>query len=127
MFKCVKTGAGFSNVPETCYFKVKVGEEVKDGMALVLANGYLTKATTKVEYIALKDGVGEETIPVMKVSALDVYETTLTTDPSSIYEGDKLALTSDGLNAGAKSESGAMTVVKFVENKVVGAKAHVIL
>ena len=96
-------------------------------MALVLTGGYLTKATNKVEYIALKDGVGEETIPVMKVSALDVYETTLTGDPSAYLEGDKLALSTDCLNAGAKSESGAMTVVKFVEGKVEGAKAHVIL
>ncbi len=124
MFKCVKTSAGTMNVPETVYLPVKTGEEVVEGEALAMSAGVLTKATTSAQYIALKSQNGG-TIPCMRVTENDVFECDITVALSACVVGDMLALSADGLNVAAKSDSGKAKIEKFVGEKNVGEKIWV--
>lgn len=124
MFKCVKTNVGTMNVPETVFLPVKENEAVSFGEALTLSGGTLTKATTTAKYIALKDQTGGE-IPCMRVNSDDVFECEITVALDSCVLGDTLALSQDGLNVAAKSDSGKVEIVKFVGEKSVGEKIHI--
>ena len=124
MFKCVKSSAGTMNVPETVYLPITADEAVAEGEALVLSGGKLTKATASVNYIALKSQTGGE-IPCMRVTSNDVFECEITSDLSENDLGDLLALSSDGMNVGAKSTSGKAEIVSFQDGKTVGKKVFV--
>lgn len=119
MFNCVKTNMGTTNVPETVYLPVKEGEEIMLGEALKIEGGELTKATANAQYIALKDAKSGE-IPCMRVTGEDVYECEITEELSACVLGDKLALSANAMNVGAKSDSGAAKIERFVGGKAVG-------
>ena len=124
MFKCVKTSAGTMNVPETVYLPVTAEEKVEEGEALVLSDGKLTKASTSVEYIAEKTGIGG-TIPCLRVTKDAVFECSITSALTDGELGDLLLLSSDGQNVGEANETGKAQIVDFAEGKAVGDKIRV--
>lgn len=124
MFKCVKTSLGGLNVPPTVYKELTANESATFGEAMTLSVGKLTKASTNVKYIALKS-VDSGEIPVMEVSSHDVYECILTSDPTDMAIGDKVALSTDGMNVAAKSATGVAEIVNFPEGKTTNNKVHV--
>lgn len=90
----------------------------KIGMALVLSGGNLAIATgtTKPTYISMREensAVAAGTlIPVIKVQADQVFETTCSASLSSVNAGDKVTLhASNGCQVTGTKTSGVATVV----------------
>lgn len=115
MFKLIKIENARMNVPEPVFHEVKASEAVELGEALVLTSGKLTKcgATVKPEFIAMADCAAAATdriIPVARVEANQLYEVPITADPSSLAEGSKVTLHTDGMQVTATTTSGVVTV-----------------
>lgn len=96
------------------YYPTTDNETISLGEALVLTNGSLTKCGPKVtpEFIAMKAVTDIETIPVVRVNEDVVLETTFAADGSSIVEGDKVTIHTDGLQVTATTLNGVFYVVK---------------
>lgn len=115
MFKLIKIENARMNVPEPVFHEVKASEAVELGEALVLTSGKLTKcgATVKPEFIAMADCAAAATdriIPVARVEANQLYEVPITAAPSSLAEGSKVTLHTDGMQVTATTTSGVVTV-----------------
>lgn len=115
MFKLIKIENARMNVPEPVFHEVTASETVTMGEALVLASGKLTKcgATVKPEFIAMADCAADATkrlIPVARVEANQLYEVPVQAAPTSLVEGSKVTLHTDGLQVTATTTSGVVTV-----------------
>lgn len=115
MFKLIKIENARMNVPEPVFYEVTASEAVTMGEALVLASGKLTKcgATVKPEFIAMADCAADATkrlIPVARVEANQLYEVPVQAAPTSLVEGSKVTLHTDGLQVTATTTSGVVTV-----------------
>lgn len=115
MFKLIKIENARMNVPEPVFHEVTASEAVTMGEALVLASGKLTKcgATVKPEFIAMADCAADATkrlIPVARVEANQLYEVPVQAAPTSLVEGSKVTLHTDGLQVTATTTSGVVTV-----------------
>ena len=90
----------------------------KAGMALIQAGGNLTIAagSNAPAYISMCDRdsacIAGDRIPVIRVDHDTIYETTNSAAFSSVKRGDKVALSSDGLQVTATS-GGVAEVVDF--------------
>ena len=85
------------------------------GEALVLTSGKLTKcgATAKPEFIAMADCAADATnrlIPAARVEPNQLYEVPVQAAPTSLVEGSKVTLHTDGLQVTATTTSGVVTV-----------------
>lgn len=98
-------------------------EEVVLGEALVLSSGKLTKcgATVTPEFIAMKAGTAVE-IPVIRVDEKMVFETTFSADASSVAEGSKVTIASDGLRVTATTTNGVFAITKKLGTGESGTK-----
>ena len=115
MFRLIKIENARMNVPEPVFHEVTASEAVQLGEALVLTSGKLTKcgATAKPEFIAMADcaaDAAKRLIPVARVEANQLYEVPVTAAPTSLVEGDKVTLHTDGLQVTATTTSGVVTV-----------------
>lgn len=115
MFKLIKIENARMNVPEPVFHEVTASEAVQLGEALVLTSGKLTKcgATVKPEFIAMADCAATATnriIPVARVEANQLYEVPVTAAPTSLVEGSKVTLHTDGMQVTATTTSGVVTV-----------------
>lgn len=115
MFKLIKIENARMNVPEPVFREVTASEAVVMGEALVLTSGKLTKcgATVKPEFIAMADCASDEAkriIPVARVEANQLYEVPVQTAPTSLVEGSKVTLHTDGLQVTATTTNGVVTV-----------------
>ena len=114
MFKLIKIENARMNVPEPVFHEVTASEAVVMGEALVLTNGKLTKcgATAKPEFIAMADCAADATkrlIPVAR-EGNQLYEVPVQAAPTSLVEGSKVTLHTDGLQVTATTTSGVVTV-----------------
>lgn len=115
MFKLIKIENARMNVPEPVFHEVTASESVVMGEALVLTNGKLTKcgATVKPEFIAMADCAADAAkrfIPAARVEPNQLYEVPVQAAPTSLVEGSKVTLHTDGLQVTATTESGVVTV-----------------
>lgn len=115
MFKLIKIENARMNVPEPVFHEVTASEAVIMGEALVLASGKLTKcgATVKPEFIAMADcaaDAAKRLIPAARVEPNQLYEVPVQAAPTSLVEGSKVTLHTDGLQVTATTTSGVVTV-----------------
>lgn len=115
MFRLIKIENARMNVPEPVFHEVKASEAVQLGEALVLTSGKLTKcgATAKPEFIAMADCAADAAnrlIPVARVEANQLYEVPVTAAPTSLVEGNKVTLHTDGMQVTATTTDGVVTV-----------------
>ena len=115
MFKLIKIENARMNVPEPVFHEVTEDEAVVMGEALVLTGGKLTKcgATVKPEFIAMADceaGAAKRLIPAARVEPNQLYEVPVQAAPTSLVEGSKVTLHTDGLQVTATTTSGVVTV-----------------
>lgn len=115
MFRLIKIENARMNVPEPVFHEVTASEAVQLGEALVLTSGKLTKcgATAKPEFIAMADcaaDAAKRLIPVARVEANQLYEVPVTAAPTSLVEGNKVTLHTDGMQVTATTTSGVVTV-----------------
>nr|DAK85066.1 MAG TPA: hypothetical protein [Caudoviricetes sp.] len=115
MFRLIKIENARMNVPEPVFHEVTASEAVQLGEALVLTSGKLTKcgATAKPEFIAMADcaaDAAKRLIPVARVEANQLYEVPVTAAPTSLVEGGKVTLHTDGMQVTATTTSGVVTV-----------------
>ena len=115
MFKLIKIENARMNVPEPVFHEVTASEAVVMGEALVLTSGKLTKcgATAKPEFIAMADCAADATnrlIPAARVEPNQLYEVPVQAAPTSLVEGSKVTLHTDGLQVTATTTSGVVTV-----------------
>lgn len=115
MFKLIKIENARMNVPEPVFHEVTEDEAVVMGEALVLTNGKLTKcvATVKPEFIAMADcaaDAAKRLIPAARVEPNQLYEVPVQAAPTSLVEGSKVTLHTDGLQVTTTTASGVVTV-----------------
>ena len=115
MFKLIKIENARMNVPEPVFHEVTEDEAVVMGDALVLTNCKLTKcgATVKPEFIAMADcaaDAAKRLIPAARVEPNQLYEVPVQAAPTSLVEGSKVTLHTDGLRVTATTTSGVVTV-----------------
>ena len=115
MFKLIKIENARMNVPEPVFHEVTEDEAVVMGEALVLTDGKLTKcgATVKPEFIAMADcaaDAAKRLIPAARVEPNQLYEVPVQAAPTSLVEGGKVTLHTDGLQVTATTTSGVVTV-----------------
>ena len=137
MFILRKIEGGRMNVFEPQ--KLTVGASaVVSGQGLVLTNGLLVSAGAgKPTYIALADSTYTETdefgntithtraeIPVGRVEANHVYETTFSVAPTSLKVGAKVTL-NGGLTVTATTDSGVAEIVDLCGASAAGDKVLV--
>lgn len=127
MFKLLKIENGRMNVPEPVIHEVTAGETVAVGEALVLTSGKLTKcgATTAPQFIAMGRKKADDTnrrLAVCRVESNQVYETRITAAPTSLKEGDKVTLFTDGMQVTATTTSGVATIENLNGAKAAGDK-----
>lgn len=115
MFKLIKIENARMNVPEPVFHEVKASEAVQLGEALVLTSGKLTKcgAMEKPEFIAMADcaaDAAKRLIPAARVEPNQLYEVPVQAAPTSLVEGSKVTLHTDGLQVTETTTSGVVTV-----------------
>ena len=128
MFNLVKIENGRMNVPEPEYFNAVSGTEIQVGQALTLDGGVLkvlAAGTTKPEFISLghvSASAAKREIPVARVNDEQVYEVPVSAAPTALKVGDKVTLTTDGLEVTATTTSGVATIVNLKGAAAAGDK-----
>lgn len=121
MFYLTKIENGRMNVPEPEYLPAGT-TAINEGETLTLASGKLVLNTTAPTFIALAGAAANaESVPVCRIEKNHVYSVPCSVAPTSAFvPGAKLAVASDGLQVGAASDSGAVTIVQTLGAKAVG-------
>ncbi len=138
MFNCKKIVNGRMNVPETESLPTTASEVYKEGEALVLSSGKLTKAsgTTKPTHISLADytapASGQKDLPCYRIEKNMVFEVpvTFSSTAAAIVVGSKLTVATDGLGVTDVTTGGVITVVDAQDantDKASGDKISVIV
>ena len=138
MFNCKKIVNGRMNVPETESLPTTASEVYKEGEALVLSSGKLTKAsgTTKPTHISLADytapASGQKDLPCYRIKKNMVFEVpvTFSSTAAAIVVGSKLTVATDGLGVTDVTTGGVITVVDAQDantDKASGDKISVIV
>ena len=128
MFNLKKIENGRMNVPEPEYFDAVSGTEIQVGQALTLDGGVLkvlAAGTTKPEFISLgyvSASAAKREIPVARVNDEQVYEVPVSAAPTALKVGDKVTLTTDGLEVTATTASGVATIVNLKGAAAAGDK-----
>jgi hypothetical protein len=93
------------------------GVEYKIGMGLTVAAGGSAKvaATTVPDYICVADktGVAGESVQAVRVGAAETYIAKLSAAGTSLKEGDKVTIDTDGIRVTATTTSGVAKIVGF--------------
>lgn len=103
----------------------------KIGDALVLSAGGLIKATgtTKPEYIAAANysapAANREPLPAYLITPGMEWETTFAADASSVSEGSKVTIHTDGAQVTASTTGGVAQIIKKHGTGAAGTKATV--
>lgn len=134
MFNCKKIINGRMNVPETESLPTTASEVYKEGEALVLSGGKLTKAsgTTKPTHISLADytapASGQKELPCFRIAPNMVFEVpvTFSSTAAAIVVGTKLTVATDGLGVTDVTASGVITVVDAMDANTDKASGNVI-
>lgn len=102
----------------------------KIGLALTQSGGNLAIAsgTTKPTYICMTERAAAvtagEIIPVIRVGADVIFETTNSAAFTSVKQGDKVTISGDGMEVTATTTSGVAEVIDF-DGTAVGSKVRV--
>lgn len=123
MFNCKKIINGRINVPETESLPTTASEVYKEGEALVLSSGKLTKAsgTTKPTHISLADytapASGQKDLPCYRIAPNMVFEVpvSFSETAAAIVVGSKLKVDTDGLGVTDVTTGGVITVVDALD------------
>lgn len=134
MFDLRKIINGRLNVPEPEFLPVTASEEYKEGEALTLSSGKLTKAsgTTKPTHIAAKTytapATGAEPLPCFRIDKSMRFEApvTFSSTPNALVVGSKVTLGTDGLGVTDVTTSGVATIVDTLDAAATGDKIAVI-
>lgn len=96
------------------------------GKAMTVTGGNLAVAsgTTKPTYICMRHEDNAVTagtpVPVMRIRDDMIFETTFSVAATSVKIGDKLTLSTDGMQVTATTEGGVAEVVEIIENTAGG-------
>lgn len=95
------------------------------GMAMVMTGGTLVKcgATTKPQYISMASAVENGKLAVIRVQDQVIYETTASVALTA-KEGEKVTLSSDGLEVTTTTTSGVAEIISM-EDTTAGSKVRV--
>lgn len=132
MFNCKKIINGRMNVPETESLPTTASEVYKEGEALVLSGGKLTKATGKPTHISLADytapASGQKELPCFRIAPNMVFEVPVTFSETAvaIVVGTKLKVDTDGLGVTDVTTGGVITVVDALEANTDKANGNLI-
>lgn len=119
------------NFNTTDFFPTTASETYTEGEGLVMTAGALTKvgATAKPEYIAAASYVapssGQKKLPVYPVLPNHEYLTTFAADATSVAEGSKVTIHTDGAQITATTTSGVVTIIKKLGTGAIGTNALV--
>jgi hypothetical protein len=120
MFYLTKIENARMPVPEPEYHDVG-SADITAGATLALSSGKLVANNTAPTHIAAADYVkGATKVPVYRITKDMLFEVPCSTSPSAFAAGAKLAIASGGLEVGAASESGVVTIVDTLGAKSVG-------
>lgn len=112
MFRLIKIEGGRINVPEPLVLTVGT-TAVVSGQGLVLNGGVLVSANAgKPAFIALANGAAGAEIPVARVEPNQIYEVSITAEPTALKVGDKVTL-SAGTEVTATTTSGVAEIVSL--------------
>ena len=114
MFFLAKYNHAAMNVAEPEFYEAASNEEIKNGEALVLSGGKLTRASTTLpQFIAMTDlakGATKRRIPCVRADENQLWRVPVSADPTNLKPGDKVTLGSDALTVTATTSSGIITV-----------------
>jgi 3D (Asp-Asp-Asp) domain-containing protein len=115
MFFLAKYNHASMNVAEPEFYEAAASEEIKNGEALVITNGKLTKcgATTLPQFVAMTDLAKDATkrrIPCARTDENQLWRVPVSADPTNLKPGDKITLDTDALTVTATTASGVVTV-----------------
>lgn len=111
MFDCKKILGGRINVPET---EIHIaGAAITEGMALSLTGGTLVKATGAPTHISLADAASGEKVACYAVMPGMIFDVPVAAAPTSLKEGNKVTLATDGLGVTATTTDGVATIVNL--------------
>lgn len=120
MFHLTKIENARMPVPEPEYLDVG-SAAIEAGETLTVKSGKLVKETTAPTHVAAAAAAANAVnVPVFRITNDQVYEVPCATSPSAFVAGAKLAINADGLQVGAVSDSGAVTVVNTLGAKAIG-------
>lgn len=114
MFDLKKILNGRMNVPEPEMHVAGI-DIASTGMALTLAAGKLAlcSPTSVPTHISMGIAKNGEKCAVCPVNGDQRYEVEVTAAPTSLKEGDKVTIASDGLGVTATTSSGVATIVSL--------------
>lgn len=130
MFFLAKYNHAVMNVAEPEFFDMTEGEALKNGEALVLTSGKLTKcgATEKPQFIAmtaLDAGAKERRVPCARADENQLWRVPVSADPTALKPGDKVTVGSDALTVTATTTNGVITVDDLSDAKKAGDEIYV--
>lgn len=130
MFFLAKYNHAAMNVAEPEFFDMTEGEALKNGEALVLTGGKLTKcgATEKPQFVAMTalDASAEERrVPCVRADENQLWRVPVSADPTALNPGDKVTVGGDALTVTATTASGVITVDDLSDAKKAGDEIYV--
>lgn len=130
MFFLAKIQNSPINVQSPESFPAASGEEIKQGQALVLADGVLTKcgATEKPQFIAmaaLDKNANKRRTPVARTDKSQIWRVPVNADPTALKPGDKVTLDDGATSVTATKTGGVITVDDTAGAKKAGDTIYV--
>ena len=116
MFKLAKILSSGSNVPEPQKLPVESDMSFKYGAAIVLRDGMAFNATVdeKPTHICGQNSKNDSAITCYPITADMIFETTIKGDPTTVYVGSKVKLsTEQGAAVGVSNVTSGGTITIF--------------
>lgn len=115
----------FNTSPQLDYVKATAAESYVPGELLKLTNGAATKASGTDDPLYISNGVLSpaaegDLLQVIRLHGNHKLKTTLSADGASLKAGDKVTISSDGLQATATT-GGTLEIAEIMDTDVGGA------
>lgn len=119
MFKIHAKGSAATE----CIEYVTAGAELKLGTLVGYSGGKVVANSTAPEYVTLGTANNNETIAVKRIYEDEIYETTLSVAGGSLNLGDKVTVTTNGLEATATTSNGIFEIIA-IDGTAIGSKVR---
>lgn len=102
---------------------VTAGGTLAIGSLVAYSGGKLVVNATNPEYVTLSAANNNEIVAVKRIYEDEIYETTLSASGASLNLGDKVTVTTNGLQATATTASGIFEIIA-IDGTAVGSKVR---
>lgn len=119
MFKIHAKGSAATE----CIEYVTAGATLGLGTLVAYSSGKVVANATAPEYVTLGSAKNNETIAVKRIYEDEIYETTLNASGASLNVGDKVTVTTNGLEATATTSNGIFEIIA-IDGTTVGSKVR---